>query len=138
MSHQRKQRREPPEWRGGLYRSRKGVIFGVCRGLAEYMDFSVFWMRVIWVCAAILPVISLPFVIIAYFVAALLIKPEPVVPFENESEREFYDSYASSRTMALGRLKRTYDNLDRRLQRIESIVTSSDFRWNDKLENGPK
>ena len=31
----------------GLYRSRNGIIFGVCRGLAEYFDFSVFWVRMI-------------------------------------------------------------------------------------------
>ena len=33
--------------RKGLYRSRQGVVFGVCRGLAEYFDFSVFWARAI-------------------------------------------------------------------------------------------
>ncbi|MBP1742726.1 MAG: pspC [Deltaproteobacteria bacterium] len=32
---------------GGLYRSRKGAILGVCRGIAEYFDFSVFWTRAI-------------------------------------------------------------------------------------------
>ena len=29
----------------GMYRSRSGVVSGVCRGLAEYYDFSVFWLR---------------------------------------------------------------------------------------------
>ena len=33
--------------RDGIYRSRNGVIFGVCRGLAEHFDFSVFWARAI-------------------------------------------------------------------------------------------
>ncbi|MCJ7776670.1 MAG: PspC domain-containing protein, partial [Desulfobulbaceae bacterium] len=32
---------------GGLYRSRNGIILGVCRGVAEYFDFSVFWARTI-------------------------------------------------------------------------------------------
>ena len=36
------------EWRKAPYRSRSGMIFGVCRGLADYLDFPVFWMRVIW------------------------------------------------------------------------------------------
>ncbi|HQE75776.1 MAG TPA: PspC domain-containing protein, partial [Candidatus Hydrogenedentes bacterium] len=34
-------------WRPGLYRSRHGFLFGVCRGLAEYFDLSLFWLRAI-------------------------------------------------------------------------------------------
>jgi phage shock protein C len=71
--------------------------------------------------------------VIVYFVAALLMKPEPILPLETEEEQEFYDSYASSRRMALHRLKRTYDNLDRRIQRIESIVTSREYDWDRRL-----
>ncbi len=40
--------------RQGLYRSRNGVILGVCRGLADYFDFSAFWMRAIAVILFIL------------------------------------------------------------------------------------
>jgi phage shock protein C len=71
--------------------------------------------------------------VVVYFVAALLMKPEPVLPLETEGEQEFYNSYASSRRMALHRLKRTYDNLDRRIQRIESIVTSREYDWERRL-----
>ena len=70
---------------------------------------------------------------VLYFLAALLMKPEPVLPLQTEEEQEFYDSYASSRRMALHRLKRTYDNLDRRIQRIESIVTSREYDWERRL-----
>jgi phage shock protein C len=120
-------------WRKGLYRSRSGLIFGVCRGLADCLGFSVFWMRVIF---ALLFFFTGFFpIVVVYFVGALLMKPEPVLPFETEADREFYDSYASSRSMAIHRLKRTYGALDRRIRRIESIVTSRDFDW-DKRMNG--
>ena len=117
--------------RTGLYRSRSGKILGVCRGLAEYFDFPVFWIRII---ALVLLVSSgiWPMVVL-YFVAALLMKPEPVLPLETEGEQEFYNSYASSRRMALHRLKRTYDNLDRRIQRIENIVTAREYEWERRL-----
>ena len=114
-----------------LYRSRSGQILGVCKGLAEYFDFSVFWMRVI-ACALLLLSGVWPLVII-YIVAALLMKPEPVLPLETEGEQEFYNSYASSRRMALHRLKRTYDNLDRRIQRLEDIVTDREYDWDRRL-----
>ena len=117
--------------RTGLYRSRDGAILGVCKGLAEYFDFPVFWMRVI---ALVLLVFSgiWPLVIV-YFVAALLMKPEPVLPLETAGEQEFYHSYASSHSMALQRLKRLYDTLDRRIHRIEDIVTAPEFDWERRL-----
>lgn len=119
------------EPRRGLYRSRHGVIFGVCRGIAEYLDFSVFWMRIVTIVllfwTGVLPVLG------TYVIAALLMKPEPVLPFRDEADEEFYQTYAASRRMAVHRLKRTYDNLDRRIRRIESIVTARDYDWDRRL-----
>jgi phage shock protein C len=80
---------------GGLYRSRDGLLLGVCRGIAEYFDFSVFWTRTIVLILLFLsgfwPITAL------YFIAALLMKPEPVVPIQSDDQQEFYDSYISSR-----------------------------------------
>ena len=117
--------------RTGLYRSRSGKILGVCKGIAEYFDLSVKGTRII---AVVLLVSSgiWPMVVV-YFLAALLMKPEPVLPLETEGEQEFYNSYTSSQRMALHRLKRTYDNLDRRIQRIESLVTSREYDWERRL-----
>jgi len=115
----------------GLYRSRKGVIFGVCKGIANHLDVSVFWTRALAVFIAL--VTGFWPAMIGYILAALLMKPEPAMPLENEAEEEFYNSYVSSRSMALARLKRTYDNLDRRIQRIENIVTAPDYDWERRL-----
>jgi phage shock protein C len=117
--------------RGGLYRSRNGVILGVCRGIADYFDFSVFWVRAI----AVLLLIFSGFwpVAILYFIAALLMKPEPVIPIDTDEDQEFYDSYIHSRKGAIDRLKRRYDNLERRIRRMEDTVTSREFDWDSKL-----
>ena len=49
---------------GGFYRSRKGIILGVCRGIAEYFDFSIFWTRIIAVALLLIsgfwPVLTSP------------------------------------------------------------------------------
>ena len=119
----------------GLYRSRNGIIFGVCRGVAEHLNLSVFWMRVIAVALFLFSGIWLGAGI--YILAALMMKPEPVVPFTHEADREFYDSYVNSRSMAIHRLKRTFDNLDRRIRRIEDIVTARDYDWERRLKEGP-
>ena len=117
--------------RGGLYRSRDGVVLGVCKGLARYFDFSVFWTRAI----AIILLLVTGFwpVTILYFIAALLMKPEPVVPIRSSEEQEFYDSYLHSRRQAIDRLKRRFDRLDRRIQRMEHTVTSREFDWEKRL-----
>ena len=114
-----------------LYRSRDGMIFGVCKGIADYYGFSVFWIRFLVVAVTITtglwPAIGL------YIVAALVMKIEPVLPLETEDDEEFYHTYASSRAMALSRLKRTYENLDRRLQRLETTVTTREYDWDARL-----
>lgn len=116
---------------GGPYRSRDGAIFGVCRGLAEYFDFPVGATRLIAIGLAVFTAFW-P-VVIAYFIAALIMKPEPAVPLDTDEEQEFYNSYTTSRTMALHRLKRTFDGLDRRIARMEDIVTARDYDWDQRL-----
>ena len=117
--------------RSGIYRSRNGVIFGVCRGVAEHFDFSILWARIIAVFFLLVtgfwPAIGI------YLIAALLMKPAPVIPIKTEAEQEFYDSYANSRHLAAKRIKRRYENLERRIRRMEHIVTAREFDWEDKL-----
>jgi phage shock protein C len=101
--------------------------------LAEHFDFSVFWTRIIaivfLIVAGFLPAIGL------YLVAALLMKPEPVIPIKDSGEKEFYDSYTYSRQGAVQRLKRRYENLQRRIQRMEHIVTSAEYDWENRLNS---
>ena len=117
--------------RSGIYRSRNGVIFGVCRGMADHFEFSILWARVIAIIFLFVtgfwPAIGI------YLIATLLMKPAPVVPIETEAEQEFYDSYANSRHLAARRIKRRYENLERRIRRMEHIVTAREFDWDEKL-----
>ena len=113
--------------RRGLYRSRSGMILGVCKGLANYFDFSVVWIRILALVAFIFS--GLWPAVIVYIIAALVMKREPMIEPMTESQEEFYRSYAGSRGMAVNRLKRTYSNLERRLRRLEDAVTSPGFDW---------
>ena len=118
---------------GGLYRSRQGIILGVCRGISDYFDFSLMWTRILAVIFLLVsgfwPAMGL------YFIAALLMKPAPVIPIQTEAEQEFYDSYTQSRNGALYRLKRRYQKLERRIQRMEDKVTSREFDWENRLNS---
>jgi len=111
----------------GIYRSRKGIFMGVCRGLAEYFNFSVSWLRIV----TLLLFLFTGFwpIGVMYIVAGLLLKVEPVSPLHDEKDQEFYDTYTRSRQSAIQRIKRKFDNIERRIQRMEHTVTSREFDW---------
>jgi phage shock protein C len=117
--------------RGGMYRSRSGIILGVCRGIAEYFDFSIFWTRA--VALILLFFTGLWPIVFLYFIAALIMKPEPVLPLRTNDQQEFYESYIHSPKSAADRLKRRYEKLERRIQRMENYVTSPEFDWEHRL-----
>jgi len=118
---------------GGIYRSRDGVFLGVCRGVAEHFDFSVFWVRMgivfIFMLSGFWPVIGI------YLVAAFFMKPEPVRPIETAEEYEFYDSYVHSPRSAAQRLKSKFEKLDRRIRRMEDKVTGKEYEWERKFNS---
>ncbi len=118
---------------GGPYRSRNGLIFGVCRGIAEHFDFSVTWIRLIAVFALLFS--GLWPIALFYLIAGMIMKPEPVLPLNSDQEAEFYNTYSSSRKLAIHRLKRTFDSLDRRIQRLESVVTDREFDWDRRFHS---
>lgn len=105
--------------RCGLYRSRSGMILGVCKGLADYFDISVFWTRMIVLALLVFtkfwPIVGL------YILAALLMKREPTINWDQDLEH--------SRSMALRRAKRAFHNLDRRIRRMENTVTTKEYDW---------
>ncbi len=94
----------------GIYRSRRGIFMGVCRGFADYFNFNVFWLRII---TLILFLFTGFWPLgVMYIVAGMLLKMEPVSPFSNEKDQEFYDSYTHSRQSAIQRIKRKFENID--------------------------
>ena len=116
----------------GIYRSREGSLLGVCKGIADQFDFSVFKVR-----ATTLAVMFLSGfwpITILYFIAALIMKPAPVVAIHSDEEQAFYDSYLSSRRDAVFRLKKKFDRLELRIQRMEHIVTEREFNWESRIE----
>lgn len=114
-----------------FYRSRNGVIFGVCSGLAKYFDFNVFWIRAI--CVLFLFLSGLWPILGIYILASLIMKPEPVRPINTEEEQEFYDTYVHSPNSAVQRIKQRYGRLEKRIRRMEDSVTSREFEWDRKM-----
>ena len=118
-------------YKRGLYRSRNGVLLGVCRGVADYFDFSVFWIRAIAVILFIFtgfwPVVGL------YLLAALLMKSEPATAAGIGLKQSSGSRYRCAGHDAAERLKRKWKHLEKRIRRMEDKVTSRDFDWDSRL-----
>jgi phage shock protein C len=117
--------------RRGLYRSRNGILLGVCRGVADYFDFSVFWIRavvvVLFICTGFWPVVGI------YILAALLMKSEPAASAGNQATRRSGGRHRTTRNDAAERLKRKWKHLEKRIRRMEDKVTSREFDWNNRF-----
>jgi len=115
--------------RRGLYRSRDGIILGVCRGVADYFDFSAFWIRailiVVFIFTGFWPVIGI------YILAAILMKSEPGVPGEKKSK--YRCKYSRARRETSERIRRKWRHLEKRIRRMEDKVTSREFDWNNRF-----
>ena len=115
----------------GLYRSRNGIILGVCRGIADYFDFSAFWIRAIVIVILILtgfwPIIGI------YILAALLMKSEPGAVNHKKTGGHSNCRYRGSRHETAERLKRKWRHLEKRIRRMEDKVTSREYDWNNRF-----
>ena len=114
-----------------LYRSRSGLILGVCKGLAAFLDVPVGAVRLAVVVLS--PFTGLWPMIAAYLIAGFVIKPEPVLSPDSDEERAFYDDYVVSRKNALARVKRRFEQLERRVRRLVDHVTSREYDFDRRL-----
>jgi phage shock protein C len=117
--------------RRGFYRSRNGIILGVCRGVADYFDFSVFWIRAI----AILLFIFTGFwpIVGIYILAALLMKFDPAQSAGNTSKPRSGSRYRGAGYDTAERLRRKWKHLEKRIRRMEDKVTSREYDWNSRF-----
>lgn len=107
-----------------LYRSRRGWVLGVCKGLARFLDVPVVWVRLLVLfltpCTGVWPMVG------GYLLAAFLMRPEPALTPDSDEERVFYDEYVASRPHALHQLRRRCDRLARRIGRLENWCAARD------------
>lgn len=116
-----------------LHRSDNRVIFGVCQGFADHFQLPVVWIRLGLIIAA---VFTSGLVAIAYFVAALIMKPRPAARDTEYYEEEFYDTDLTSRSLGLRRLKSRFDAIEARIRRMEDYVTNKSYDWERRFRAG--
>ena len=113
-----------------LYRiPSRGMIFGVCAGLADYFGFDINVTRVLVVIGT---VFSAPLMILAYVVLGFLL------PVRAYGERDMPDpvqaQVRSNPHSSLSSVRYRFRDLDSRLQRLEKYVTSSRYKLDREFE----
>lgn len=116
--------------RNKLYRSKDGLVFGVCQGLADHFDLNVIWIRFGVVISSFLTgLFPIP---VFYAVAALIMKPAPddlQTPHAASFEEDYFDPEIPPRTLSLRRLKNRFDSIEARIRRMENYVTNKSYDW---------
>lgn len=109
-----------------LYRNTdRGIIFGVCAGLADYFGVSRFLVRILAVIALFM---FPPPTLFCYFISALLIPRAPAYPYASDAEREFWRQMRLKPSESLSRLRHRYREQEQRIRNMEAFVTSSEAK----------
>jgi len=111
-----------------LYRSRRGKIFGVCQGIADWRDLPVEFVRLFMILAFLFT--GFFPVAILYFLAALIIPMEPE-GYEGSRKSRGQDE---SRESKYENVRRDFNDLKDRIRNMEDKVFDKEKDWEDRFK----
>jgi phage shock protein C len=116
-----------------LYRDPgRGVLLGVCAGLADYLGVRTSLVRLVAVFALFF--FPLP-TILAYLLAGLILLPRPAGLYRDPEDARFWQRARAEPRGALADLDRRLTDLDHRLRAAEAYVTSSAFKLRREFDD---
>jgi phage shock protein C len=108
-----------------LYRNPdRGVLAGVCAGIADYLGVRTWQVRL---AAVILLFIFSFWTVVLYILAAIFLKRRPAEVFRNPEEERFWRSVSGRPLDTFSGLRHKFRELDARLAGLERHVTSDEF-----------
>jgi len=115
-----------------LYRNRKrGVVGGVCAGLADYFDVDVVLLRIIAVCCL---VFTLQVALIAYVIAYFVLNDDPNTLVNESGELQSKFRRSHERRAVLNSVHDRFSKVERRIRQLEAYVTSARFKLSDEID----
>lgn len=119
--------------RNRLYRNKeRSLLGGVCAGIADWTGFNLTALRVITVLLAI------PFtavMVIGYIVLWILVPKRPINLYRDKRDEAFWQEVRRGPKDGVSRLNQRFRELDKRLQRMEAWLTSSEYRIDRELRD---
>jgi phage shock protein C len=99
--------------------------------VADYFDFSVFWIRalavILFICTGFWPIVGI------YILAALLMKSDPARAGVRKSKPGVGRRHHCTGNDTADRLRRKWKRLEKRIRNMEDKVTSREFDWNRRF-----
>ena len=119
-----------------LYRDKENAILaGVCAGLANYFGLNRKGLRLI---VAVSTFFFFPFVVPAYIILTIVLPVRPGDLYENENQEKFWRGVSMAPTDVFSNLNHRFRELDLRLQKMETYVTSREFEMDRELGRKPR
>ncbi len=109
---------------------RRGVIGGVCAGLADYFGFNLKVTRVLAVIALFM---AFPAAVLAYLGVMLLVPALPATDPLPDYDAEFRRAVRSDPRHTMADVGRRYKKMEARLARLERYVTSPRFHLDEEF-----
>lgn len=102
----------------------RGMIFGVCAGLADYFGLKDWQVRAI---VMLFLVVFPPQTMLVYLIAAFFMKRRPAQLFRSEEEEEVWRGVHGQPERTLHSLRHKFRELEDRLAGLERHVTSPEY-----------
>ena len=108
-----------------LYRDpARGWLAGVCAGLADYLGTSPGVLRGVVSLGVLF--FTVP-TVVAYVVLALVLPQKPPRLFADAEEEDFWRDVTTAPVEAVATLRRRFRDYERRIRRMEALVTSDEL-----------
>ncbi|MBI9106335.1 MAG: PspC domain-containing protein [Spirochaetales bacterium] len=116
-----------------LYRSRNGMLLGICQGIADWRDLPVFVVRLIFVIICLATAVA-PCVII-YLLMGLIIPIEPRSGYKRDEN--YYENFKRNGKATMDDIKSEFDNLKSRVNKMEDEATKDkESDWDQRFHSG--
>lgn len=116
-----------------LYRDReRGILAGVCAGIADYIGVEPIVVRIVAVLALIF---FFPPTVVVYVLLAVALRPKPPALYAGPEEEAFWRGVSTAPGDTLQSLKRKFGDLEDRLRHMESQIASGDFELHRKFRD---
>ncbi len=116
-----------------LYRDKeRGVVCGVCAGLADYFGIDLAIARVFTVLAFLF---FFPATLLTYIALCLIVPVKPTQLYRDERDERFWRGVRTSPQNMFSGLRHRFREMDARMQRMERYVTSSRYNLDREFEN---
>lgn len=117
-----------------LYRNRqKGIVGGVCAGLADYFELDITLVRIFFVVSL---VFTLQVALIFYIVACFALDNDPDTLMDSEGRLSVKIKMRSEyeRKSVIHSVHDRFQKLEDRIRRVEAYVTSTRFKLRDEID----